>query len=136
MNWARDSEEMDQLSKMLVVDDSATMRKIIMRALRQAGFDLDSVLQASNGVEALHCLESNSAVGLILCDVNMPEMNGIELVRNIRKTHTAEALPIIMITTEGGDAMRNEAMSEGANGYISKPFKSETIVTTLEPYLG
>ena len=107
-----------------------------MRALRQAGVDLDTVLQAANGVEALQQLESNSDVGLVLCDVNMPEMSGIELVRKIRENHRADALPIVMITTEGGEAMRQEAMEEGANGYVSKPFTPETILSTLESFLG
>ena len=80
-------------------------------------------------------LASTPDVSLVLCDVNMPEMNGIELVRRIRENHAAEVLPIVMITTEGGEAMRKEAMDEGANGYVSKPFTPETILATLEPYL-
>ena len=124
------------MTGILIVDDSATMRKIIMRALRQAGVDIDTVHQAANGAEALEQLGSNPDVGLVLCDVNMPEMSGIELVRKIRENHKSEALPIIMITTEGGDAMRKEAIEEGANGYVSKPFTPETILSTLESFLG
>ena len=124
------------MTGILIVDDSATMRKIIMRALRQVGVDIATVLQAGNGVEALEQLDSNADVGLVFCDVNMPEMNGIELVRKIRESHEADALPIIMITTEGGDAMRQEAMDEGANGYVSKPFTPETMHATLESFLG
>ncbi len=124
------------MNKLMIVDDSSTMRKIIMRVLRQADIAVETVLEAGNGVEALASLTENPDVKLILSDVNMPEMNGIDLVKKVRENHTADAIPIIMITTEGGEAMRNKAMDEGANGYVSKPFTPETIRTALEPYVG
>lgn len=124
------------MNKLMIVDDSSTMRKIIMRVLRQADIACESILEASNGVEALQVLTSNPDIQLILSDVNMPEMNGIDLVKNVREKHDAKKVPIIMITTEGGEAMRNKAMENGANGYVSKPFTPETIRSALEPFVG
>ena len=121
------------MNKLMIVDDSSTMRKIIMRVLRQADIACESIVEAGNGVEALEALTANPDIELILSDVNMPEMNGIDLVKKVRDNHTE--LPIIMITTEGGESMRGKAMENGANGYVCKPFTPETIRTALEPYV-
>ena len=123
------------MNKLMIVDDSSTMRKIIMRVLRQADIAVENILEAGNGVEALELITSNPDVELILSDVNMPEMNGIDLVKNVRESHNSDSMPIIMITTEGGEAMRNKAIENGANGYVCKPFTPETIRTALEPYV-
>ena len=124
------------MNKLMIVDDSSTMRKIIMRVLRQADIACDSIVEAGNGVEALEALTSNPDVELILSDVNMPEMNGIDLVRRVRESRAKEQLPIIMVTTEGGDTMRDEALQGGANGYVCKPFTPEIFSEALEPYVG
>ena len=124
------------MNKLLIVDDSSTMRKIIMRVLRQAEVQVETILEASNGVEALDQLASNPDVALILSDVNMPEMNGIDLVRKVRESKPADQLPIIMVTTEGGDSMREQAIQGGANGYVCKPFTPETFSEALKPYVG
>ena len=124
------------MNKLMIVDDSSTMRKIIMRVLRQADIAVESILEAGNGVEALEQIASNPDIELILSDVNMPEMNGIDLVAKVRNDHDSEKMPIIMITTEGGEAMRNKAIENGANGYVCKPFTPETIRTALDPFLG
>jgi two-component system chemotaxis response regulator CheY len=123
------------MKKLMVVDDSSTMRKIIIRVLRQADIAVQTVVEASNGVEALAQLASHPDVQLILSDVNMPEMNGIDLVRKVREKHDAAKLPIVIVTTEGGDVMRQLAMDEGANAYVGKPFTPEIIRSTLEPFL-
>ncbi|MBK7641983.1 MAG: response regulator [Planctomycetes bacterium] len=124
------------MNKVLIVDDSSTMRKIIMRVLRQAEIAVDNVIEAGNGVEGLAALGANPDIGLILSDVNMPEMNGIDFVKAIRSSHTKEQLPVIMVTTEGGGAMVNTAMELGANGYVCKPFTPDSIRSALEPYVG
>lgn len=124
------------MNKLMIVDDSSTMRKIIMRVLRQADIAVENILEAGNGVEALEQIAGNPDIQLILSDVNMPEMNGIELVKQVRVNHDAEKMPIIMITTEGGEAMRNKAIENGANGYVCKPFTPETIRTALDPFIG
>ena len=86
----------------LIVDDSSVMRKIVERCLRQAGLDLSDVQQASNGVEALAIL-NQSDFDLILSDINMPLMDGLEFVRTIRTLEKAKDIPVVMITTEGGE---------------------------------
>lgn len=123
------------MNKLMIVDDSSTMRKIIKRVLRQAEIAVENILEAANGVEALEQLSSNPDLGLILSDVNMPEMNGIDLVRKVREDHTKEALPVIMVTTEGGEAMVHSAMESGANGYVTKPFTPDSIRVALEPFI-
>ncbi|MFT4648095.1 MAG: two-component system chemotaxis response regulator CheY [Glaciecola sp.] len=123
------------MTKLMIVDDSSTMRKIIMRVLRQAEISVDAILEAGNGVEALEQLASHSDIGIILSDVNMPEMGGLELVKKIRETRNAQQLPIIMVTTEGGGAMHERVLKEGANGYVCKPFTPETVSAVLQPFL-
>ena len=124
------------MNKLLIVDDSSTMRKIIMRVLRQAEISVDNILEAGNGVEGMQQLLSNPDIALVLSDVNMPEMNGLDFVKEIRKSHTKEKLPVIMVTTECGQGLLANALEEGANGYVCKPFTPETIRSALEPYCG
>ena len=114
------------MNKTLVVDDSSTMRRIISRILRQSGISVETVLEAAHGLEALEQVVSNPNGQLVLTDVDMPEMDGIELVHKVREHHSNADLPIIMITTEGGDQIRDRAMSGGANGHLSQPFTPET----------
>lgn len=123
------------MNKILVVDDSATMRKIIMRVLRQAGLQVDSILEAGNGVEGLERLVSDPDIQMILSDINMPEMNGIDFVKAVRTRHNKNDLPMVMITTEGGEAMVETAISSGANGYVTKPFTPDTIREALGGFL-
>lgn len=120
------------MRKILIVDDSATMRKILMRSLRQAEIKLEEILEASNGIEALAQIASNPEIELILSDINMPEMGGIDLVKNVRATRTAEQLPILMVTTEGGSGMVAAAMEGGANGYVTKPFTPEALKDAIQ----
>jgi two-component system chemotaxis response regulator CheY len=118
--------------KVLLVDDSAVMRKMITRTLRQAGIDLGEVLEASNGVEALEVLTGH-VVDLILCDWNMPEMDGLTFLKEARKQYQT---PVVMLTTESSQEKISEAMAAGANAYISKPFTPEKIGTSLSQVLG
>ncbi len=124
------------MNKLMIVDDSSTMRKIIKRVLRQAEIAVENILEAANGVEALEQLSSNPDLGLILSDVNMPEMNGIDLVKKVREDHAKDTLPIIMVTTEGGQNMMDSALESGANGYVTKPFTPDSIRVALEPFVG
>ncbi len=117
----------------LIVDDSGTMRKIIMRGIRQAGFKVDSFQEAGDGVEGLKVLESNP-VDVILSDVNMPNMNGLDFVKNVREKH-GSSIPIIMITTEGSEDVVAQAKANGANGYLKKPFTPEKIQEVLGEHL-
>jgi two-component system chemotaxis response regulator CheY len=110
------------------------MRKIVERSLRQAGVDLESVVEASNGAEALGALR-NGPVDLVLCDINMPVMDGLEFVRQSRSVESAKGVPIVMITTEGSESHVVEALSNGARGYIRKPFTPDQVKEHVLPVL-
>lgn len=118
----------------LIVDDSSVMRKIVERSLRQAGIDLAQVLEAGNGAEALQVLASNN-VDLILSDINMPVMDGLEFVRNIATVPNAKRTPVVMITTEGNETHVMQALSFGAKGYIRKPFTPDQVKEHVLPVL-
>jgi two-component system, chemotaxis family, chemotaxis protein CheY len=121
--------------KVLIVDDSAVMRKIVERALRQAGLDIGEVLEASNGAEALVEVEKGS-LDIILSDINMPVMDGLEFLKNLSKVEAGKGVPVVMITTEGSEARVVEALSVGAKGYIRKPFTPEQVKERVAPLIG
>jgi two-component system chemotaxis response regulator CheY len=118
----------------LIVDDSSVMRKIVERSLRQAGIDLKQVLEAGNGAEALTLLQDNP-VDLILCDINMPVMDGLEFVKQLSGVANAKGVPVVMITTEGSEAHVVQALSSGARGYIRKPFTADQVKEHVLPVL-
>ncbi|MFZ0803812.1 MAG: response regulator [Terriglobales bacterium] len=118
----------------LIVDDSSVMRKIVERSLRQAGLDLAEVREAGNGAEALGALK-DSGVDLILCDINMPVMDGIEFLRQLQGQENAKGVPVVMITTEGSESHVVQALSMGARGYIRKPFTPEQVKEHVIPLL-
>lgn len=118
----------------LIVDDSSVMRKIVERSLRQAGFALKQVLEAGNGAEALAVLHDN-CVDLILCDINMPVMDGLEFVKQLSGVANAKGVPVVMITTEGSESHVVQALSIGACGYIRKPFTPEQVKESIVPVL-
>ncbi len=120
--------------KALIVDDSSVMRKMVERSLRQAGVKLTEVLEAANGVEALSVLHAH-AVDLILSDINMPVMDGLELVRQLAAGESTRDLPVVMITTEGSESRVVEALSSGARAYIRKPFSAEEVKEHLSRVL-
>ena len=122
------------MKKILIVDDSVTMRKIITRVLRQANLEVETILEAGNGVEGLEKIVSDPDIQMILSDINMPEMNGIDFVKAIRTKHDKDKMPVIMITTEGGEAMVETAIAAGANDYVTKPFTPDSIREALEKY--
>jgi two-component system chemotaxis response regulator CheY len=124
---------MDSISA-LIVDDSSVMRKIVERSLRQAGMDLKQVLEAANGAEALGILNDN-VVDIILCDINMPVMDGLEFIKQLPTVVNAKGVPVVMITTEGSEAHVVQAISAGARGYIRKPFTAEQVKEQILPIL-
>lgn len=118
----------------LIIDDSSVMRKIVERSLRQAGLELSLVKEAGNGAEALAVL-SGSQVDLILCDINMPVMDGLEFVRRLKDVANAKGVPVVMITTEGSESQVVQALSAGARGYIRKPFTPDQVKEHVLPLL-
>ena len=118
----------------LIVDDSTVMRKIVERSLRQAGLDPLVVHEAGTGTEGLEILRA-ARVNLILTDINMPTMDGLEFVRQLRAQHLAEGVPVVMITTESSEEHVRQAIQAGARGYIRKPFTAEQVKERVLPLL-
>jgi len=118
---------------LLIVDDSLAIRKILQRTLRQAELPLGTVYEAGDGSEALDILQKHP-VNLVLTDINMPNMNGLQLLQQIKANQAWQALPVILITTEGGQSTVLEAVQMGAAGYVRKPFTAEQIKAKLQTY--
>jgi two-component system, chemotaxis family, chemotaxis protein CheY len=114
----------------LIVDDSAAIRKILQRVLRQTDIPIGEVFEAGDGVEALKTLSVHH-VNLILSDINMPNMDGLQLLAQLKQNDKWKSVPIIMITTEGGQGKVLEAVQLGAAGYVRKPFTAEQIKEKL-----
>ena len=119
----------------LVVDDSMSMRAIIKKVIAMSGFDVGEIVEASNGVEALAKLDDFWA-DVVLTDIHMPEMDGIELLKKIKSDPITAAMPVVMITTESRDEVVSGALAMGAAGYIKKPFRPEDIKALLVEILG
>jgi two-component system chemotaxis response regulator CheY len=110
----------------VIVDDSAAIRKILRRVLLQTEIPIGTIHEAGDGQDAVRILKDN-AVNLILSDINMPNMDGIELLRTVKSTSQWSHLPVLMITTEGGQAKVMEALQLGAAGYVRKPFTADQL---------
>ena len=122
---------MDEI-RALIVDDSSVMRKIVERMLRQAGLAHLVVVEAGSGTEALELLRS-MPVDLILTDINMPSMDGLEFLRQLRAQDLAPGVPVVMITTESSEEHVKQAIQSGAQGYIRKPFTAEQVKERVLP---
>jgi len=121
--------------RVLIVDDSVVMRKIVESAVRRAGFDLDEVLHAENGARALALLEQARSIDLILCDVHMPVMDGPAFLLEASRRGLASRTPIIMVTADAGDPHLLKALAAGSVGYIEKPFTVEGIVAGISSHV-
>lgn len=121
-----------EVKTILFVEDSPTMRRIIANSLKRLGYS--DIIEAENGVDALEKIEGKT-IDLLVTDWNMPEMNGADLVKNIRAMPEYETLPIVMITTRGMKDDVMTAMRLGVNGYVIKPFTPEVLRTKLEAIL-
>lgn len=122
------------LLDVLIIDDSAAIRKILQRVLRQAEVPLGEVYEAADGAEGLKVLAMHK-VSLILADINMPNMDGLQFLRKLKDQERWRDLPVIMVTTEGGQTKVVAAAELGAAGYIRKPFTSDQIRHTLAAFL-
>ena len=119
------------LSDVLIVDDSAAIRKILQRILKHAQLPVGNILEAGDGVEALEVLRGNT-IGLMLTDINMPNMDGLRLLSAVRSDDRWRELPVVVITTEGSEQKVMEAAKLGASAYLRKPFTTEQIKEKLE----
>ena len=124
---------MDLKMKVLVVDDFATMRRIIKNILKQLGFT--NIIEAEDGKSALKMLQ-NDKFDLILCDWNMPEMAGIELLGKVRADEQLKGIPFVMVTAEAQKENIIEAVKAGVNSYIVKPFTAEIVEQKLKKLFG
>jgi len=120
--------------RLLVVDDSSTMRRIIKNTLSRLGYE--DVLEGEDGVQGWNVLNENPDMGMLITDWNMPEMNGLELVKKVRADARFADLPIIMVTTEGGKTEVITALKAGVNNYIVKPFTPQVLKEKLAAVLG
>lgn len=115
----------------LIVDDSAAIRKILQRVLRQAEIPMDQMHEAGDGAQALATLKEHK-VDLILSDINMPNMDGLEFLTRLKGDEQLKRVPVIMVSTEGGQAKVLQAVQLGAAGYVRKPFTPEEIRDKLQ----
>ena len=120
--------------KLLVVDDSSTMRRIIKNTLQRLGYD--DILEAEHGLQAWELLDTIDGINILITDWNMPEMNGLDLVKKVKGDQRFADIPIIMVTTEGGKAEVITALKAGVNNYIVKPFTPQVLKEKLEAVLG
>jgi two-component system, chemotaxis family, chemotaxis protein CheY len=113
--------------KILLVDDSASIRQVAGIALRRAGYE---TVEAANGKEALGLLDGNK-LNLIISDVNMPIMNGIEFLKAVKQHPTSKFTPVVMLTTEAGDDLKAQGKAAGAKAWIVKPFQPQTLLDAV-----
>jgi two-component system, chemotaxis family, chemotaxis protein CheY len=116
----------------LTADDSASMRQMISFTLKNAGYEVE---EAADGEEALARLEASTPV-LLITDLNMPRMDGLELIRKVRARPQSKYLPVLMLTTESQDAKKQEGKAAGATGWIVKPFRGEQLVALAKRLVG
>ncbi len=120
------------MAKILAVDDSASMRQMVSFTLKGAGHD---VIDASDGVEALAAAKLNADVDLVISDINMPNMDGIALIKELRALGAYKFTPILMLTTESGTDKKMEGKQAGATGWIVKPFNPDQLLATIAKVL-
>lgn len=119
----------------LIVDDSTPMRAVIKKIVKASGFEVGQFFEAVNGREALKVL-NQEWIDLVLTDYNMPDMNGLELVEEMKKDDDLKSIPAVMITTEGSRERVEEFMAKGVIDYIKKPFTPEQIKQKLKQIIG
>jgi two-component system, chemotaxis family, chemotaxis protein CheY len=118
--------------KVLVVDDSPTVRQQVSLALKQAGFE---VVEATDGADGVSKVGSDPSIGMVILDVNMPRMNGLEMLETIKAGGQNAGLAVIMLTSEGQQSLIDRAKKAGAKGWIVKPFKAELLVAAVKKLL-
>jgi len=117
----------EPMKKILVIDDSPTVRQQVGLALSQAGYQ---VVEAVDGVDAISKVDAS--INMLICDVNMPRMNGLEMLEKLRTDARWASLPVVMLTTEGQPGLIERAKKAGAKGWIIKPFKAELLVAAVQ----
>ena len=121
------------MKRVLVVDDSSTVRQQVGNALKEAGFE---TVEAIDGVDGAAKIDKDRTIALVICDVNMPRLNGLDMLEKIKRDPKNAALPVIMLTTEGQPELIDRAKKHGAKGWIIKPFKAELLVAAVTKLAG
>ncbi|MFZ5889678.1 MAG: response regulator [Myxococcota bacterium] len=112
-------------AKILIIDDSASVRRQVSTILTTEGFD---IIEAADGIEGSAQIRENSDIALVLCDINMPRLNGLDMLESLSDVISKKALPVVMLTTEGEPEAMTRARRAGARGWIIKPFKDQLLV--------
>ncbi len=121
--------------RVLIVDDSPAMRTFVRRVMIVSGFKCEECLEAADGQEALEVLK-RERVALILTDLNMPRMNGEELIHRLEEDQSMRSIPVLVVSTDATQNRINRMISMGAKGYVTKPFKPETLREELDRLIG
>ena len=121
-------------TSVLIVDDSATVRKVVKRTISQAGFVIDAFIEARNGLDALEQLQQITP-SLVVTDLNMPEMGGIELIQAMKQREDLRDIPCVVISTEGSHEVIDRMLDLGVVGFIQKPFRPEELAPVIAPYI-
>lgn len=119
----------------LIVDDSSSMRAVIRKVIGLSGFRMDGCFEAANGREGLEVLQ-RQWIDVIISDINMPEMGGLEMLRRINEHDVYQNIPVIVVSTEGSEERIGEAIRYGAKGFIKKPFLPEDLKKVMHHVLG
>jgi two-component system chemotaxis response regulator CheY len=122
-------EEKKMGKKIIVIDDSQTIREQVATTLRRAGFE---ILEAVDGVDGAEVIERTPDAALAICDVNMPKRNGLELLEGLRDSGRTSVLPVLMLTTEGQPQLIERARKAGAKGWLVKPFKADLLLAAVK----
>jgi two-component system, chemotaxis family, chemotaxis protein CheY len=121
--------------KVLVVDDSKVMRRMVVRSLELSGLEISEVQEAESGTDALDVLH-RMWIDVVLCDVHMPKMSGVELVRRMSEDRLTASVPVVMVSSDRNQAQIDELHSLGVRGYVIKPFQPEALARTVQQVLG
>ncbi len=121
------------MKKILIVDDSSMIRLVVSKAAKKMGYE---IIEASNGQEGLDQLLKNSDVSLILSDVNMPVMDGLQMVAKIKEDEKLKFIPIVMLTTESKDELKQQGRALGVKAWMVKPFNEKTFTKAMMKLLG
>ena len=119
--------------KVMVVDDSRTMRQQVGIILTAAGFE---VIEADDGIDGLEKIQQTADLAMVLCDINMPRMDGLDMLAAVKRDPRFTDLPFLMLTTEGQPALITRAKQSGARGWIVKPFKPDLLVAAVRRLVG
>jgi two-component system, chemotaxis family, chemotaxis protein CheY len=119
--------------RVMIVDDSRTARQQVVAALGEAGYD---VLEASDGVDALEQINQASDLAVIICDINMPRMNGLDLLASLKQNQKSAHVPVLMLTTDGRPGPIAQARAAGAKGWMVKPFKPDLLLAAVQKLAG